>query len=154
MGQVGGSRRVFMERTPLFKGGEASMDRVLERRENAYWKIEISDFKTWSMGFSKFQGEWTTERLSARQVRVCYRYTMFSHSVLLYPLHWFFTKVIWRGYMRQALDNVRKLAEEEAPYLHAIAYRFTNRAEPSAVRTTYTPAGSERTSNWSRSALR
>jgi hypothetical protein len=116
-GQVGGSRRIFMARTPLFKGGEASIDRVLERRENAYWKIEITDFKTWSMGFTKFQGEWTTEAIAEKQVRVCYRYTMYSDSVLLHPFHWFFTKVIWRGYMRQALEHVRQLAMDEAPYL-------------------------------------
>ena len=40
-----------MARTPSFKGGEASLDKILEREENKYGKIEISDFNTWSMGF-------------------------------------------------------------------------------------------------------
>ena len=33
-----------MARTPSFKGGEASLDKILEREENKYGKIEISDF--------------------------------------------------------------------------------------------------------------
>ncbi|MEY3321528.1 MAG: hypothetical protein RLZZ417_1111 [Bacteroidota bacterium] len=55
-GKKGGSRKIFMAKTFNFKGGEASMDKVLERVENEYWKIEISDFKMPSMGFEKFQG--------------------------------------------------------------------------------------------------
>lgn len=117
-GRVGGSRKVHMVKTPMFKGGEASLDTVLDRKENAYWKIEVSDFKTWSMGFSKFQGEWFTEQLPEGKVQVCYRYTLFSDSVLFYPFHWLFTKVIWRNYMKHVLENIRELTEEQAPYLH------------------------------------
>lgn len=117
-GRAGGSRKVHMARTPMFKGGEASLDTVLERRENQYWKIEVSDFKTWSMGFEKFQGEWFTDQVEEGKVLVRYRYTLFSNSIVFYPLHWLFTKVIWRSYMRQALENIRKLAMRKAPYLH------------------------------------
>jgi hypothetical protein len=117
-GKPGGSRKVFMAKTLTFKGGESSLDKVLERKENEYWKIEISDFKTWSMGFEKFQGEWFTTQLQEGKILVRYKYTMFSNSVLFYPFHWLFTKIIWRNYMRHALENVRKLAMEEAPYLH------------------------------------
>jgi len=117
-GQVGGSRKVHMARTPMFKGGEASSDKVLERRENAYWKIEVSDFKTWSMGFTKFQGEWFTDQLPNGNVQVRYRYTMFSDSVVFHPFHWLFTKLVWRNYMKHALENIRELVRAEAPYLH------------------------------------
>ncbi len=117
-GQVGGSRKVHMVRTPMFKGGEASSDKVLERRENAYWKIEVSDFKSWSMGFTKFQGEWFTDQLPEGKVKVLYRYTMFSNSIVFYPFHWLFTKLVWRKYMKHALENIRELTRIEAPYLH------------------------------------
>lgn len=117
-GRVGGSRKVHMVKTPMFKGGEASLDMVLERKENAYWKIEVSDFKTWSMGFTKFQGEWFTDQLADGKVNVRYRYTLFSNSVWFYPLHWLFTKVIWRNYMKHVLENIRELTEKQAPYLH------------------------------------
>lgn len=117
-GQPGGSRKVFMEKTLTFKGGESSFDQVLERKENEYWKIEISDFKTWSMGFTKFQGEWFTSPMDEERVMVRYRYTMFSNSVVFYPFHWLFTKVIWRNYMKHVLENVRKCCTDQEPYLH------------------------------------
>ncbi len=117
-GKVGGSRKVFMAKTWSFKGGESSLDKVLERKENEYWKIEISDFKTPSMGFVKFQGEWFTTQLREGVVEVRYRYTMFSKSIVLYPFHWLFTKLVWRNYMKHVLENIRKLTLEEAPYLH------------------------------------
>ena len=102
----------------MFKGGEASSDKVLERRENAYWKIEVSDFRSWSMGFTKFQGEWFTDQLPEGKVKVLYRYTMFSNSIVFYPFHWLFTKLVWRKYMKHALENIRELTRIEAPYLH------------------------------------
>lgn len=118
-GKEGGSRKVFMAKTPMFKGGESSLDKVLVRRENEYWKIEVSDFKTPSMGFTKFQGEWFTRQLEEGKVEVRYKYTMFSDSIIFYPFHWLFTKLVWRNYMQNVLENIRKLTMEEAPYLHA-----------------------------------
>ena len=55
-GKKGGTRKIFMAKTSTFEGGEASLDKVLERRENEYWKIEISDFKMPSMGLRNFRG--------------------------------------------------------------------------------------------------
>ena len=109
---------MFMARTLTFKGGESSLDKVLERVENKYWKIEISDFKAASMGFEKFQGEWFTKQLQEGKVEVRYRYTMFSNSRIFYPFHWLFTKLVWRNYMRHALENIRELTINESPYLH------------------------------------
>lgn len=117
-GKVGGSRKVFMAKTLNFPGGESSLDKVLVREENKYWKIEISDFKTPSMGFEKFHGEWFTTQLQEGVVEVRYKYTMFSNSTLFYPFHWAFTKVVWKIYMRHALENIRMLTMSEAPYLH------------------------------------
>ena len=101
------------------KVGESSLDKVLQRDENKYWKIEISDFKTWSMGFNKFQGEWFTTQLQQGGVEVRYRYTMYSDSIIFYPFHWLFTKVLWKNYMKHALENIRQLAMSNAPYLHS-----------------------------------
>jgi hypothetical protein len=117
-GKVGGSRKVFMAKTPTFKGGESSLDIVLERKENEYWKIEVSDFKTWSMGFRKFQGEWFTTKRADGSIHIRYKYTMFSDSVVFYPFHWLFTKLVWRNYMQHVIENVRQLTLMDAPYLH------------------------------------
>jgi hypothetical protein len=91
---------------------------VLERKENAYWKIEVSDFKTASMGFEKFQGEWYTTLRPDGKVDVLYAYTMYGNNILLYPFHLFFTKVLWKRYMWQVIENIRTLATQQAPYLH------------------------------------
>lgn len=116
-GQIGGSRKIFMAKNIAFKGGEASLDKVLDRIEYQYWKIEISDFKTTSMGFEKFQGEWFTSELHNGNIEIIYKYTMFSKNLIFYPFHWFFTKVIWRNYMKHVMENILKLIREEAPYL-------------------------------------
>ncbi|MBL7775992.1 MAG: hypothetical protein JNK89_08320 [Saprospiraceae bacterium] len=117
-GKPGGSRKIFMAKTWTFPGGEASLDKVLERIENEYWKIEISDFKAWSMGFEKFEGEWFTSEVKPGKIRIRYRYTLYSKSVIFYPFHWLFTKLIWRNYMKHVLENIRGLIINQAPYLH------------------------------------
>ena len=83
-----------------------------------YWKIEISDFKMPSMGFEKFQGEWFTKQIKEGEVEIIYKYTMYSNSLMLYPFHWLFTKIIWRNYMSHVLENVKNLAISEAPYVN------------------------------------
>ena len=117
-GQIGGSRRIFMAKNIAFKGGEAALDTVLERIENEYWKIEITNVKSFSLGVHTFQGEWWTRENEDGTTNVRYGYTMISDSILLYPLQLFFTKVIWRHYMKQVVKNIKKLAYSKAPYLH------------------------------------
>ena len=41
-GKPGASKKVFAAKSLTFKGGQASVDKVLERIENKYWKIEVS----------------------------------------------------------------------------------------------------------------
>ena len=115
-GKPGGCKKVFAAKSLGFKGGEASMDRVLERIENQYWKIEVSDFKSWMLGFYKFEGEWKTTPLSEAEILVEYTYTLFANQVLLYPFNWLFANLFWRTYMKRVLENVRKMIENNEPY--------------------------------------
>ncbi|MCX6352014.1 MAG: hypothetical protein NTX03_09135 [Bacteroidetes bacterium] len=117
-GKPGHIKKVFVAKSPTFAGGEASTDKVLERIENKYWKIEVSDFKSWMLGFSKFVGEWETTELEPNKIRIEYTYTLYSDVALLYPLNWFFTKTFWRIYMKRVLENVRKMVNENEPYLY------------------------------------
>ncbi len=43
-GKPGYSKKVFVAKSLSQKGGFASTDKALERSENKYWKIEVSDF--------------------------------------------------------------------------------------------------------------
>ena len=118
-GKPGGSRKIFIEKSIYFKGGEASLDKVIERIENQYWKIELSNFKFWTGGLTKFEGEWKTKEINPENTEVIYSYTMFSDNLLLYPFQWVLTKVLWRKYMKHVLENVRDLAYTKAPYLYS-----------------------------------
>lgn len=117
-GQPGSSKKVFVAPSITQKGGEASVDRVIERIENKYWKIEVSEFKSWMLGFTKFTGEWSTEELEKNKVQVIYTYTMHSSNILLYPICWLFTKTFWRIYMKQVIENIRNMIANEEPYLY------------------------------------
>ena len=115
-GQPGYTKKVFVAKSLTQKGGWASVDKVIERIENKYWKIEVSDFQSWMLGFSKFTGEWKTTELEANKIQVDYTYTLHSDVALLYPLNWLFAKTFWKKYMKQVMENVRQLAYDNEPY--------------------------------------
>jgi hypothetical protein len=115
-GKPGYSKKVFVAKSISQNGGWASVDTVIERIENRYWKIEVSDFKAWMLGFSKFTGEWQTTELEPNKILIEYTYTLHSDLALLYPLNWLFAKTFWRIYMKRVLENIRKLANDQEPY--------------------------------------
>jgi hypothetical protein len=116
-GKVGSSKKVFVVKSLTQKGGFASVDKVLERIENQYWKIEVSEFQSWMLGFYKFKGEWTTTPLQPNKIEVEYTYSLHANTPLLYPFNWIFAKTFWKMYMKQVLENVRKMAYNEEKYL-------------------------------------
>ncbi len=117
-GQPNFSKKVFMSKTLAFAGGEASTDKVIKRIENEYWKIEVGNFTSWMLGFEKFVGEWKTTEIAAEKIQITYSYTMYSSSILLYPFHWLFTNTFWRIYMKQVLENIRQMINNNEPYLY------------------------------------
>ncbi len=100
------------------KGGWISNDTVLERIDNQYWKIEVGNFQSWMLSFTKFVGEWETAELEPSKIQIDYRYTMHSSNFLIYPLCWLFTKLYWKIYMKRVIENIRKMIENEEPYLY------------------------------------
>ena len=117
-GKPGSSKKIFAAKSLTQKGGFASMDHILERIENKYWKIQVDDFQSWMLGFYKFVGEWQTTEQGNHQILVEYTYALHSNNPLFYPLNWIFARTFWKRYMKQVLENVRLLAYEEAPYLY------------------------------------
>ncbi len=115
-GKIGSSKKVFVAKLLTHKGGFGSVDNVVERIENKYWKIEINNFQAWMLGFYKFIGEWKTTELEKDKILIEYTYTLYSNNVLLYPINWIFTKTFWRIYMKHVLENVRQLTINNEPY--------------------------------------
>jgi hypothetical protein len=118
-GQPGGSKRVFMASSFAVKAGSSMIDKVIERKENEYWKIELSDFTFFAWGFKKFTGEWYTKELSSDQILITYTYTTHAGNPLLYPVNWLITQFFWKVYLKKVLENIRKLACGNEPYQYA-----------------------------------
>ena len=117
-GQPGCSKKVFVAKSLTQKGGFASIDEVHERVENQYWKIEVSDFQSWMLGFYKFVGEWKTTAQGPDKILVEYTYSLHSNTPVFYPFNWLFTKFFWTRYMKQVLENIRVMAYNNEPYLY------------------------------------
>ncbi|MEO8589357.1 MAG: SRPBCC family protein [Flavobacteriales bacterium] len=115
-GKPGHSKKVFVAPSLSQKGGWASSDKVIERVENSYWKIEVSEFQSWMLGFSRFVGEWRTTELAPNRIQVDYTYTLHSDVALLQPLNWLFAHSFWKTYMGRVLENIRRLAINGEPY--------------------------------------
>lgn len=115
-GQVGSSKKVFVAKSLTQKGGFASVDKVIERIENNYWKFEVCDFQSWMLGFSNFTGEWQTTEIEKGIILIEYTYTLHADIALLYPLNWLFAKTFWKTYMKHVLENVRQMAYNNEPY--------------------------------------
>jgi hypothetical protein len=67
-GKPGSTKKVYAAKSWTQKGGFASIDKVIERIENKYWKIEVSEFQSWMLGFYKFEGEWSTNEISKDRI--------------------------------------------------------------------------------------
>ena len=117
-GQPGFTKKVFVAKSLTQKGGWASLDKIIERKENKYWKFEVSDFQSSMLGFSKFVGEWQTTEIDSNKILIEYSYTLHSDIALLYPVNWLFANTFWKKYMKRVLENVRRMAISNEPYLY------------------------------------
>jgi hypothetical protein len=115
-GQIGSSKKVYVAKSSTQVGGFASVDRVLERIDNEYWKIQVDEFQSWMLGFYKFVGEWKTTELEPNHIKIEYTYTLYSDNALFYPLNWLFARLFWKTYMQRVLENVRQMAYNDEPY--------------------------------------
>lgn len=115
-GQPGSTKKVHVAKSLTQTGGFASIDKVLVREENRSWKIEVSDFQAWMLGFDKFVGEWATTEVASGQVRIDYTYTLHAGQPWLYPLQWMFARLFWKTYMGRVLENIRRMVDRQEPY--------------------------------------
>ena len=117
-GKPGSSKKVYMAKSLFQKAGFASVDNVLERKENEHWKIQVDDFQSWMLGFYKFVGTWKTTPLQDNKIRIDYVYFLHSKNPILYPFNWVFGKIIWKRYMKQVVENIREMIQNNEVYLY------------------------------------
>ena len=111
-------KKVFVAKSLTQKGGWASVDKIIERKENKYWKIEVSNFQSSMLGFTRFVGEWQTTEIETNKILVEYSYTLHCGIALLYPVNWLFANSFWKIYMQRVVENVRQMAYANEPYLY------------------------------------
>lgn len=116
-GKVGSNKKVFVAKSFSQKGGFAFVDHVVSRDENRCWQIRVDHFQSWMLGFYKFEGQWETIELEKNKIQINYAYQLHSKGILLYPFCWIFGKLVWKRYMRQILENVKRMAYKEEAYL-------------------------------------
>lgn len=117
-GKPGSSKKVYVAKSLSQKGGFASVDHIVERKENQYWIIQVDDFQTWMLSFYKFVGEWKTTQIEDKKIQIDYTYFLHSNNRLLYPFNWVFGKIFWKTYMKRVLENIREMAYHQEPYLY------------------------------------
>lgn len=117
-GKVGSSKKIFVAKSITQNGGYASVDKILERIENKYWKIQIDEFQSWMAGFYKFIGEWNTTQIEEGKVLVEYDYSLYANKPQFYVINWLFAKVFWKIYMKKVLKNIEIMAYNNEPYLY------------------------------------
>lgn len=117
-GKPGFGKKVYAAKSLTQKGGFVSVDKVIERIENQYWKFQVDEFQSWMLGFYKFVGEWKTTQLKPNKVLIEYNYSLHSNIPLLYPINWLFSNTFWKTYMKRVLENVRTMAYNNEPYLY------------------------------------
>jgi len=117
-GQIGSTKKIYAAKSITQKGGFTCIDRVLDRVENDYWKIQVDEFQSWMAGFYQFIGEWKTTEIEKDKILVEYSYSLLSNQPFFYPLNWLFAKLFWKAYMKRVLENIRKMAYSKAPYLY------------------------------------
>ena len=115
-GKPGHSKKIHAAPNFMQQGGYAFKDTVLQRVENEFWLIEVSEFQSWMFGFERFVGKWQTTELAENVIRIDYSYVLHSGNPLLYPFHWIFAKTFWRIYMKRVLRNIRVMAEGNEAY--------------------------------------
>ena len=108
-GKPGATKKAYAAKSLTQKGGFVSMDKILERVENKYWKIEVYDFQSSMLGFYKFVGEWHTTEIEKNKIRINYSYALHSGNALYYPLNWLFAKLFWKKIYETGFGKHKKI---------------------------------------------
>lgn len=117
-GKPGSSKKVFVRKSLTQRGGFASIDTIVERSENKYWKIQVDQFQSWMLGFYKFVAQWKVIELEKDKILIEYTYWLHSNKPIFYLFNWVFAKLFWKTYMKRVLENIRKMATNKEPYLY------------------------------------
>lgn len=116
-GQAGKSKEVVFAKSIASPSEMVLKDVVLERKENEYWKIEVSNPSGRLLFFSKFIGEWQVNSKGSSP-QITYTYTLVYESGFWTPFAGLFVRLVWKPYMGNVMKNVKRLAESNEVFLY------------------------------------
>ena len=77
-GKPGSCKKVYVAKSITQRGGFASVDNLIERKENQYWIIQVDNFQSWMLSFYKFVGRWEMKK-----------YELTTHTVYILTIFYF-----------------------------------------------------------------
>lgn len=117
-GVVGGSRIPIMKGNLFVKEGEYGFDEIFEREDNKYWRWGVTKLGLSLFFATKAQGEWWTTDNQDGNISIKWTYTYFSRNIFMQPITWLFVKIFWRKIMQNGMQGIKKMAEDEEPYIY------------------------------------
>jgi hypothetical protein len=118
-GQTDGIRYPVTRGNAFLPPGRIFTDKILERKENQYWKWMIYDFQPSMLFFAeKAIGEWHVCEKQDHTVDVRYLYTFYAAHVWTQIFNWLFAQIQWKGMMNKAMKGIRMQAESDEQFVY------------------------------------
>lgn len=115
--QTGAWDEAGQTRIVLLSDGSSTQEMLTKYEHPSYFSYKVSDF-TGSLRFlvSSAEGEWWFTSISSRKTHVKWRYVFHAKSIIVMPVLWLITKILWRNYMYKALKLFKAQVELKPPY--------------------------------------
>jgi Polyketide cyclase / dehydrase and lipid transport len=112
--QVGAWDTAGQTRTVHFSDDSSAQERLTKYEHPGYFSYTVSNF-TSLLRFltTSAHGEWWFTVGTLGQTHIKWRYEFEARSVLAVPVLWVITNVLWRNYMRQALQLSKAQIEND-----------------------------------------
>lgn len=117
-GTIGGTKEIVFARSIANPSEMVLHDRVLERIENKYWKIQVWQPNARLLFFSHFIGEWEVNQKNPNKISIVYSYTLHFSTFILFPFAWMFAHFFWKAYMGNVMRNIKSMAEGKEAFLY------------------------------------
>lgn len=113
--QTGGWDGEGQTRTVLFSDGSSAQEMLTKYEHPNYFSYSINRFKGMLQFLvSSAEGEWWFKSASEEKTDIKWRYGFNAKSIFVVPLLWFFTHVLWRKYMYNALILYKEQVESQS----------------------------------------
>jgi Polyketide cyclase / dehydrase and lipid transport len=113
--QVGAWDAVGQTRTVNLSDGSSAQELLTAYERPSYFSYTVSGFTGALRHFtSSAKGEWWFTTVGRGRTNIKWRYAFNPKSALAVPILWFIANVLWRNYMRKALQLSKLQVERSA----------------------------------------